>query len=671
VDQSDTEHPPALPRRPPLIRRIAVVAIGLVVIGGAVAVLRAPQEAGDAAPKPVPPPQTSVREFAADGVVVPGPGNPAAQPAGLDIRPGPHSLRVGWGRRHIDKPEPDRAAGYEVRWGRGDSRDSVRLVAEPAVQLDGLENDVSYRVEVRTVDAYGQRSLPLLGEGVPRLATGEPPWAFVDRFTSRVVPDPVLWRLASPGGCGRATRGDNDDGKRLVISARCGAESLALRSRSPFRLHSAPVDDELGRFVVETDHPGHSGGELLIDLVPGPVDLIGGSPNGSPAPGQPGLAQDDPSLPPGTIRVRVVGSEATTVQVLVPPGTPRLGTPVQTVRPPVAEIGISARWELIVRADSVRVLRDGQVVGGGDVTPAWREATALLGFIGARSGLYTGVDLVGFIGAPTTAPVLMPSPVLDTGPVIIAAGSPAQTPSGGARVPGSAGAQLRVTLAPQNGPTEQADDTFTVDVGGRLYPARAVIPGQQLIRGVRYPVVVDLPPEALVLRPDGKTLPVRVQGSLPRGRAVTRIVHASIELTAPPTAVSPASGTGIEEPLAGPRPALARPSARFFDAAGKPIAEEGEVPRGRLVLEVVADARAGQRIAGEVSGLAGVEVYLDGDQIAGIPTTKNGPGIGGSWRLAVNTAGLGQGKHTVEIKTVGVDPRSAFAVTYAHFVVGA
>ncbi|MGQ0839701.1 fibronectin type III domain-containing protein [Actinokineospora sp.] len=668
MDHPEPDEPPTVPRRRGgLARRIAVVAVGLVVIGGAIVVLRTPEKPGETAPRPAPPPQTTVREFAGDGVVIPTPVNPPAQPAKVEVRPGPQRLQVGWG-----PPEPVGAAGYEIRWGRAGQLDRVRLVAQPAAQLDALENEAEYEIEIRTVNAFGQRSLPVKTRGTPKLSANEPAWSFADRFIGRVVPDPERWRLSSASDCARATRGDGENGRRMVISAQCGTEPVALRSRAPLRLLESAVDGELGRVVVETDQPGQTG-ELLIDLVPGPADLIDGSPNGPPRPDRPGLAQDDPALPPGTVRVRVAGQETTTtVQVLVAPGTPRLGTAISVDPAPTANIGVSVRWEVVLRTDGVRVLRDGQVVGGGDVVPAWREATALLGFAASSGGLYAAVDLVAFTGAPTAPPVFVPPPALDTGRVVHVAGSGIVTSADGARVQGTVGGQLRITLVPQNGPDNPPalDDLFTVEVGGSKYATRPAVVGQPLTRGVRYPIVADLPAEALVLGPDGKTLPLRVRGPFQRGQATTRLISASIELTAPPGGVSPAAGSGTDIPLFQIRPALARPGARFLDASGKPIPNDAEVPRGRLVLEVRADGPAGQRLGGELAGLAGMEVRLDGERIAGIPTVVDGPGVAGTWRLAVNTTGLRPGQHTIEIKAIGVDPRAAFAVAYAPFTIG-
>ncbi len=644
---------PALPkRRTP--HRVAIVAGVLAVIGAAIALLRTPEPV-DSGPRPVPPPQTTVKEFAADGIVLPAPGNPPAQPASLSVIPGPQRLLIAWGPDRTGKPEPERAAGYEIRWGRDGTIDNVRLLAQPVAQLDALENGTSYQIEVRTIDSFGRRSLPAIISATPKAPENEPAWSFFDRFSSRVVPEPQRWRLSGTSDCGRATRGEGSDGKRMVISGQCGTEPLVLRPRAPFKLDENPVDGEVGRVVVETDHPGQAG-ELMIDLVPGPADLVGG-PSARSA--------EDPTLPPGTIRVGVTGEATSGAEIRAAPGMTRSGVTADLSPMAPAEIGVTVRWEVVVRTDGVRLMRDGKVVAANDAVVGWREATVLVGFIGGPSGLRAAVDLIGFLGAPTAVPVLVVPPVLDTGRSVVEAGSGLVTPSGGARVQGATGGQLRVTLVPTNrAPTE---DQFTVEVGGREFPARPAVAGQVPARGVRYPIVADVPADALVLRGDGKTLPIRVRGPVRRGEGAARVVSTSMELNAPPGAVSAVSGSGTDVPLALTRLALARPSARFLDAAGQVIGQDSPVPRGRLVLEVTADGPGGQRLGGELAGLAGIEVRLDDQRIAGIPTVADGPGTAGVWRLAVDTTGMSAGQHMIEIKAIGVDPRAAFAVAYAPF----
>ncbi|MGW5050690.1 fibronectin type III domain-containing protein [Actinokineospora sp. NPDC004072] len=621
------------------------MAASLVVIGAAVVLLREPEAAEDG-PRPAPPPQTTVAAYTSDGVVLPEPQGAPVQPERIEVEPGPQRLRLWW-------PPVEDAVGYEVRWG-----ERTRLVAQPAVQLDGLTDGMPYAVEVRSVGEHGERSLAAKTQGMPQ-PDDQTGWAFADDFDAG-GPHPGRWRFTSVAGCGSAGPGSGDDARRLVVAAQCGSEPVSLAARTPLRLAEGP--GELGRFVVDTDQPGMAG-ELVFDLVPGQVDQVGPA---SAPPGGPGKAQEDAALPPGAVRVRIAAEAGqTAVDVLVGRGTPRRGVPTRISNVPRPEIGVTARWEVVLHTDGVRVLRDGLVVGAGDAVPAWREATAIVSLVGDRTGVRAAVDFIAFRGAPTVTPPLVPSPQLDPGQVVSTGGSP-QTPSGGARVDGVSGGRLLLTLVPQNGPDDPKDDAFAVEVGGKQYPAKPAVPGQPLLRGVRYPVVADLPTDALILRADGRTLPLRVHGPAHPGRAATRVVAAHLELTPRPGAVPPAPTLRID-PQDRTRPALARPSAVLLNAAGTPLESGGLAPRGRLVVEVALDAVGGQQIGGELAGLAGVEVRLDRTRLAGIPTVVDGPGIGGTWRIAIDTTALPPGRHSIEVRAVGVDARAAFAVAYTPF----
>jgi hypothetical protein len=87
------------------------------------------------------------------------------------------------------------------------------------------------------------------------------------------------------------------------------------------------------------------------------------------------------------------------------------------------------------------------------------------------------------------------------------------------------------------------------------------------------------------------------------------------------------------------------------------------------VLDIELDAAKAQRTSGQVAGLAGVEITMDGRPLAGIPAVTDGPGIGGHWRIALNTTGLTAGGHTIQVTVVGVDVDTAYLVGYAPFVI--
>ncbi|RZS44995.1 hypothetical protein EV193_101879 [Herbihabitans rhizosphaerae] len=654
------------------MRRAVLLAAGVAVIGGLVVVLREPA-ADNATPEPEKPvAQTSVRRHAGEGVVLPDPGARPAAPVRLVINPGGDRLRVMWGQQETGTPEPAGATGYEVRWGARGQLGEPQLIAEPAIQLDGLEPGNTYNVEVRTVDAWGQRSEPAKAAGTPVPDPADSaPLSVLDRFDGPNAPDPRLWRFAHSQACASAT----PERGRLMISARCGPQSVALRSRTPFRL--AHNENVLGRAVVETDAPGNSG-ELLFDFVPGPVDLTP-TPAGPPAPSGP--AGIDEQVPPGAIRVRVwtiptggpvtgdspLGTPLTQVQVVTAPGTPAAGVPVTPHPVPLARTGLTIRWEVRLTREGVRVFRDGQLVGAGQVVPTWTEATALVGFVGPQGGqLRAAVDRAGFAGAPTETPQLVVPPALDLerriGPF-----NPLPTPVDGPPMAGVRSGQLRLTVVPSTDVPAPVDrHALVVDVGGKVLPARPAVPGQVLARRVRYPVVVDLPPEAIVLGKERGELSVRVWNARDSTRLLADIEHASLELTGEPGAGAvPAPPT---PPVPPPPPAVARPEPVLLDAAGMPVDPGRSVPPGRLLLDVTMDAAASRRAGAAVAGLAGIEVWLDGRHLAGLPTTADGPGVGGRWRIALNTVGLVPGPHSIEVRVISTDPNATRANRYVSLL---
>ncbi|MEU7525293.1 fibronectin type III domain-containing protein [Saccharothrix sp. NPDC042600] len=589
-------------------RRIAVIAAGVVLFGGVVAVLRTNGVGEQAtATSTSQPPPTSLAPFAAPGVLVPTPGAAPGSPRAPRVVPGPRRLQVLW---------TGDAPGYEVRWGRDGKPEQTRLVAQPATELTGLDDGTEYTVDVRAVDAFGQRSEPLRVTGTPKtVQVGD--YAFADAFDRPDAPDPARWRLATRGTCARA----GSDAGRLVISSTCAAAPTSLRSRAPFVLRDA---DELGRFVVETDAPG-ADGELFLDLVPGPVSTVMGD-----------------GLPPDAVRLRVAsGNGRTTAEVVTPEGAP--STVVREV-PPLHH-ALTHRWELVLRRDGTRVLLDGDVVATSPVVPRWREATALVSVAGP-TGQRVHVGLVAFDGAPTGAPPVLAGPpvqvavVADSGPLT---GSP---------ITGVVGGQLRMALLHTDGSPTAPE--FTLAVGGTRVPLRPAVPGAPWRAGVGYPVVADVPADALLLD-DGRLranvlTPLRVQAT-----------HVDLELTPAPGA--PATSPAGTAPLPEVELDLARIDGTILDASGKPVPEGATVHRGRLVFDLTLVGRPGQRGTG-LAGLAGFTVRLDEERVAAVPTNLGGPGVAGTYRLALDTSGLSAGPHMIEVRLFSTSadtrPTSAF-----------
>jgi hypothetical protein len=84
---------------------------------------------------------------------------------------------------------------------------------------------------------------------------------------------------------------------------------------------------------------------------------------------------------------------------------------------------------------------------------------------------------------------------------------------------------------------------------------------------------------------------------------------------------------------------------------------------------VVLDAAKAQRAGGEVAKLAGVEITIDSRPLAGIPTVADGPGIGGHWRIALNTTKIPAGGHTLQVTAIGTEVAAAYVVGQAPMVI--
>jgi hypothetical protein len=215
-----------------------------------------------------------VERYAADNVVLPAPGGKPAAPERLAVSREDGALRVSWadGLRG-GKPQRN-TAGYDVRWQEDGGEWRTRLVATPDVRLGGLRDGRRYRIEVRAVDAFGQRSAPAVAEGSPGRA--RTPWRAALTGLYDDFADPARyaerWHLAGYRGCVDVVA---ERGNGLPIELGCGADVAVLRARQPMALTAPNADGELGRVAVRTDTAG-SGGELTISLVPGRHRRTGG-----------------------------------------------------------------------------------------------------------------------------------------------------------------------------------------------------------------------------------------------------------------------------------------------------------------------------------------------------------------------------------------------------------
>jgi hypothetical protein len=399
-------------------RRRVIAAVGAAaVLAAAVLVLR---ESDDAAKKPSSQP-VRLTKYAADFVKLP------SQPAPLNA---PSSVWSSDGR--IQWAPVAGAAGYEVLG---------RLVASPEIAASGL-------VDVRAVDAFGQRSLATkaaAGPGAGDWASAVKGWLddFDDAFLAR------RYHLSGRPGC---VNPSVDSRSRLVIDMPCGNDTATLRARSLLQLNDS---EELGRVAVVTDAAGPHG-KLVLDLVPGTPDRVG------------------PIPPADAIRVVVDDSVA--------PGT--------------RGAGVLHRFEVVLTRNGVRVLQDGTQVATSPAVPQWREASVLIGMTPPPS--YPGrveIDALGITGPRQWAPEVSETPIV-AGTLRVLTPEEEAPGIGVARAPlrAATSARLRATIRVGAGGDPNG---LVAQLGTTRLPLRPVVSGWSAAAGSELTVAGDVPAELL------------------------------------------------------------------------------------------------------------------------------------------------------------------------------
>jgi hypothetical protein len=548
-----------------------------------------------------PAPNSEIRRvdrFTNRNVLVPQPIGGPTTPSDLRLTSEVGALRADW--------TDAGASGYEVTWRHGGELDHTMLTIQPEVRLGGLRSGVSYSIEVRAVDAYGKRSKPATATGTPA-TTPDNSWkkpltGLFDDF-SDVSTLTRRWHLAGYQGCVDAGGG----GGGLVIGLECGTDQAVLRARSRMSLATAP-NGELGRIAVVTDSAG-PGGQLSVDLSPGPVDRIGST------------------LPPGTVQIVVDDQGA---RVLAADDVPRV--PGSRPSVPVARgVGVPHLFEVVLTTAGISVRQDGREIGFGGVVPSWTSAYVLFGFqgpVGLKSRVF--VDAAGFSGASEPVPPVSEVSLVPATLRALAPGDPAPG-IGISRRPliGAASARYVATV--------QAGDGFdpsglSVQLGAGVYPLVPAVPGP-VPAGSVTTVYTDLP--AWLLGADGPEQLSPYVLRVARGQAT--ILESYLEIH---TASTPPPGP--------PGAALqAAPAVVQLPAVNVSSNQDS----GRVVVDVFLDGR----YSSEVSGIAGFEVWLDGQRMAGQPTDADGPGLGGRYTVVFSAGTLSPGSHTLDVREYPVD----------------
>ncbi|PWK82072.1 hypothetical protein C8D88_115188 [Lentzea atacamensis] len=358
-------------------------------------------------------------EYAADFVKLPSRSARPEPPSSVWSNHG----RVQW------TPVPG-VSGYEV-FGR--------LVASPEIAGHG-------RPDVRAVDAFGQRSLPVRAEERAdddswRRAVMEWLDDFDDSHLAR------RYHLSGREGCVNPSHGSS----RLVLDMPCGNDTAVLRARTLLQLNES---DELGRVAVVTDAAGPRG-KLVLDLVPGTPDRVG------------------PVPPADAVRVVVDDS--------VSPGT--------------RGAGVLHRFEVVLTRGGLLVLQDGVQIAGSPVVPKWREASVLIGVTPppARPGRVE-IDAVGITGRTPIPEVSETSIVAGTLRVLE---SDEEAPGiGVARAPlhRAESARLQATVRLGDGGDPNG---LVAQLGSARFPLRPVVSGWSGAQDSELTVAGDVPAELL------------------------------------------------------------------------------------------------------------------------------------------------------------------------------
>ncbi|MFL6122777.1 hypothetical protein [Actinophytocola sp.] len=618
--------------------RVLIWLGAVALIAGAVVALRTTDEPhssdthSDDRPKPV-----VVNRYAADYVVLPTPDHRPGAPAKVTATPvGWSGLRVSWADGLPGGRAPYGAAGYEVRWRQGGEW-HTRLVAAPDVLLDPLEDGHRVEVEVRTVDAFGQRSAPAVVDQEPPQATGDrsmPPLSGL--FDDFSVPARLAehWHLSGYRGCVDVV---SEYGNGLPIDLGCGADVAVLRARQPMTLTAPGPTGEIGRVAVRTDSAA-AGGELTIALVPGPTDRVGVDTRRA---GQ--FPDRDPTLPGGTIRV---GVDASGVRVSAAPDVPGVAPgPSDVLAAPKRGPGVPHLFEVVLTTTGVRVYQDGTAVAVAGVVPTWPSASVLLGFRGPderRSRVH--VLAAGFSGPATEVPAVNEVPVnpgtqrvldlTEQSPQLGIARTPLRT---------AASARLVATIMVASG---MDPNGVVAQFGDLRVPARPVVAAPSAEDGAALTVAADVP-AALLGASGGDSISPFVLRA-PGASQQVRLVETYLEVTPIGGGRPPALKI---EPGRQPGPNMT-PSidAVLCNSAGEPLTTAVIPRRGQVLLKVSLDASSNQWETGAIGGVQGFQVWLDGRLIAGVPTRADGPGLGGRHVLSIVTAGMTRGSHVMEVR---------------------
>jgi hypothetical protein len=612
-------------------------------IAGAVVTLRATDDpqGSDAKKEDGPAKPVLVDRYAADYVVLPAPRGKPRPPVDLVATPeGTRSLRVSWSNGLPGGQAPQGAAGYEVRW-RQNGDWHTRLVATPDVLLSDLVDGRRVRVEVRAVDAFGQRSSPVATEETPRAVTDKWKSTMTGLYDDFAQPARVQerWHLSGYRGCVDVV---SERGHGLPIELGCGADLAILRARQPMTLTAPDASGELGRVAIRTDTAG-AGGELSIALVPGPMDRVGVDTQRAS-----NFTPWDDTLPGGTIRI---GIDSSGVHVSAAPDVPAMAPPSLQVLPaPTRGPGVPHLYEVVLTTSGLRVYQDGLAVAVAGVMPSWQSASVLFGFRGPdsrRSRVH--VMSAGFTGPATQVPLVTEVP-FNAGTQRVLDLTEQSPKLGVTRAPltTATAARLVATIMVAAG---MDPNGVVVQLGDLRVPAKPVVAKPSVAGGAAVTVAADVPASLLGAAGADSITPfvIRAPGANQQVRLVETYLEVTPEGGGRPPQLTLRDG---HDPSTDMLPAI---DAVLCNSAGDPLTTAIVPSSGQVILAVHLEASDNQWETGSIGGVQGFEVWLDGNQIAGVPTRTDGPGLGGTHSLSMATRGLERGAHVLEVREYGMD----------------
>ncbi|APU12263.1 fibronectin type III domain-containing protein [Actinoalloteichus fjordicus] len=576
----------------------------LVVLGGAVFLLRDQVDAVSAPSWDNTNPLIAEQAEAVDY----RPDHPApAPPDSLEIDSwDAESLRVRWGSALPGGGDPAAASGYELGWSGGGQTGQL-LVASPAAEIRDLDPQTPYAVEVRSVNALGERSAPVRATARPAEAHRETHLAglaVTHDFDEHTL-DGDHWQVTSLECPPRRLPEGG-----LTGGTPCGRSSL--RHRAPFVLQAPDRDGIRGRILlrsggVSANHwmsnsqtvglsialtpPGYGnrGAEFLTAPSDRQADTAGGMPPGSVALI---LTRDGPRLS-------------------VAPGLMTEGNDVEQLDGFSSATGVRSLWELRIEDTRLVMLQDGIEVTSVPVLLPWETADLSLAFSN-WNGAEPSLDLIGMsaVDEDVRMDVVSMSDVL---------GEPVPTPVENS--PHLLAAANRVEFVSTH--TVEEDGILHLDGEDvELEEIPSTEPGRVWARA-------DLPVDTL--RADPAILTAASTEDLP---PLTGLLHVWSGPPRQPAEAYPLHQAPPSTPELPTAPAMVRSDGELID-----IQSPGaSVPRGELEITILIDGRRQEGRTSQVLPAAGFEVLANDGVLLRVPAHEDGPMVGGLHSFTVDVS---------------------------------